>query len=91
MPTLRRVLAGLPLGVAAPVFAATAPSASADPTFPVNATVGASTHIAKTGMNVTVPPGSFTSGVDLANGAFNGTLRVRATRGAPAATGGRPR
>jgi hypothetical protein len=78
MASQRRVLAGLPLGVAvlALVVAATAPGASADPTFPVTATVEASTHIAKTGMNVTVPPGSFNGAVDLANGAFNGTLSL---------------
>jgi hypothetical protein len=78
MPSLRRVLAGLPLGVAALALAlgAAAPSASADPMFPVTATVDASTHIAKTGMNVTVPPGSFNGAVDLANGAFNGTLSL---------------
>ena len=78
MASQRRVLAGLPLGVAvlALVVAATAPGASADPTFPVTATVEATTHIAKTGMNVTVPPGSFNGAVDLANGAFNGTLSL---------------
>jgi hypothetical protein len=58
------------------MLAATAPSASADPTFPVNATVDANTHIAKTGMSITVPPGSFNGSVDLANGAFNGTLTL---------------
>ena len=78
MPSMRRALTGLPLGVAALALAlaATGPSASADAMYPVTATVEASTHIAKTGMNITVPPGSFNGAVNLANGAFNGTLSL---------------
>jgi hypothetical protein len=50
------------------------PPATADPILPINWNVNASTHLAKLDLDVTVPQGTFTGGIDLANGNLTGTL-----------------
>jgi hypothetical protein len=53
-----------------------APGRAADPTLPINYVVNASTHVAKLGLDVTVPPGSFVGSLDLATGALTGKLSL---------------
>ena len=81
MGAIRKRLGLLTLGVAVVALAvvAGAPAASADATIPVNATVNATTHLAKSGLTVSVPPGSFHGSVDLTNGAFSGDLSLPPT------------
>ena len=60
------------------VIALAAPGASADPKVPFSQDVYASTHLAKSGMDITVPPGQFEGTVDLATGEQTGTLTLPA-------------
>jgi hypothetical protein len=64
--------AALTLGV----IALAAPAASADPKIPFSQDVYASTHLAKSGMDITVPPGLFEGTIDLATGEETGTLTL---------------
>jgi hypothetical protein len=54
----------------------TAPAASADPKVPFSQDVYARTHLARSGMDITVPPGIFTGTIDLATGDETGTLSL---------------
>ena len=71
---LARTLAGALLSATALVVAA--PAASADPSVPFTQDVYARTHLARSGMDFTVPPGLFTGSIDLATGAETGTLTL---------------
>jgi hypothetical protein len=53
-----------------------APAASADPKIPFSQDVYARTHLAKSGMDITVPPGQFDGTIDLATGEQTGTLTL---------------
>jgi hypothetical protein len=68
---IRSVAAALLVGGA---LVLAAPAASADPQVPFVQDVYARTHLAKSGMDITVPPGLFTGSIDLATGAETGTL-----------------
>jgi hypothetical protein len=78
LPSIPRVLVALVAAVATVTVAlgAGATSASADPTYPIHARVDATTHIAKSGQDVSVPPGMFDGSVDLASGSFGGNLSL---------------
>ena len=69
-----RALAGAFLVGSVVVLAA--PAASADPKVPFTQDVYARTHLAKSGMDITVPPGVFTGSIDLATGDQTGTLSL---------------
>jgi len=71
---LARALAGALLVASVTVLAA--PAASADPQVPFTQDVYARTHLAKSGMDITVPPGVFTGSIDLATGDETGTLSL---------------
>jgi hypothetical protein len=71
---LARTLAGAVLVGSAIVLAA--PAATADPQVPFTQDVYARTHLAKSGMDITVPPGVFTGSIDLATGDQTGTLSL---------------
>jgi hypothetical protein len=71
---LARTLAGALLVGGILVLAA--PAASADPQVPFTQDVYARTHLAKSGMDITVPPGVFTGSIDLATGEQTGTLTL---------------
>src|SRR3954469_19862047 len=58
------------------VIALAAPAASADPKVPFSQDVYASTHLAKSGMDITVPPGLFEGTIDLATGEETGNLTL---------------
>ncbi len=62
------------VGVAAATLLAGAAPAVADPQVPFVQDVYARTHLAKSGIDVTVPPGTFTGTIDLATGEETGTL-----------------
>jgi hypothetical protein len=53
-----------------------APAASADPKIPFSQDVYARTHLAKSGMDITVPRGQFDGTIDLATGEETGTLTL---------------
>jgi hypothetical protein len=53
-----------------------APAASADPKIPFSQDVYARTHLAKSGMDITVPPGQFDGTIDVATGEETGTLTL---------------
>ncbi len=53
-----------------------APAASADPKIPFTQDVYARTHLAKSGLDITVPPGQFDGTIDLATGEETGTLTL---------------
>jgi hypothetical protein len=53
-----------------------APAASADPKIPFSQDVYARTHLAKSGLDITVPPGQFDGTIDLATGEETGTLTL---------------
>jgi hypothetical protein len=55
-----------------------APAASADPKVPFSQDVYARTHLAKSGIDITVPPGLFEGTIDLATGEETGTLTLPA-------------
>jgi hypothetical protein len=69
-----RALAALLLGCG--VVALAAPAASADPQVPFSQDVYAHTHLAKSGIDITVPRGQFDGTVDLATGEETGTLTL---------------
>jgi hypothetical protein len=71
---LARALAVALLAATAVVF--TAPAASADPKVSFSQDVYARTHLARSGMDITVPPGIFTGTIDLATGDETGTLSL---------------
>jgi hypothetical protein len=62
--------------VALGAFALAAPAASADPKIPFSQDVYAHTHLAKSGMDITVPRGQFDGTIDLATGEETGTLTL---------------
>jgi hypothetical protein len=62
--------------IAATVAIASASSAAADPIFPFNWKIDASTHLAKLNQTVKVPTGSFVGGVDLATGTLTGNITL---------------
>jgi hypothetical protein len=64
------------LVVATASAALSAPSAAAAPVLPIDWTVYASTHLAKPGLDVTVPPGAFTGSADLGTGDLSGNLSL---------------
>jgi hypothetical protein len=70
---IRSVAAALLVGGA---LVLAAPAASADPQVPFVQDVYARTHLAKSGMDITVPPGLFTGSIDLATGTETGTLEL---------------
>ncbi len=82
--TARRRIAGvlLSLTIAAAVAVATVPAsaapqpAAADPMFPFNYSIVATTHIQKLNQTITVPPGTFTGAIDLATGGLTGTITL---------------
>ena len=78
MGLIRQTLGRVALGAAVVALGlvATAPAASADATIPVHATVNATTHLVRSGLTVSVPPGSFDGSVDLTSGAFTGNLSL---------------
>jgi hypothetical protein len=53
-----------------------APAASADPKIPFSQDVYARTHLAKSGIDITVPPGQFDGTIDVATGEETGTLTL---------------
>lgn len=67
-------VAGLAIGVAGAGPAGAA--AHADPTFPINFIVKASTHIAKLNQDINVPPGKFVGVLDLVTGKLTGNLTL---------------
>lgn len=69
-----RFLAALVVGVAVCVLAA--PAASADPEVPFSQDIYARTHLARSGIDLAVPPGSFNGTIDLATGEETGTLSL---------------
>jgi hypothetical protein len=69
----RALAAALLVGGAIALFA---PSASADPKVPFSQDVYASTHLARSGMDITVPRGQFDGTIDLATGQQTGTLTL---------------
>lgn len=76
-PTIRRSIGVLAAAlVAFGVLAVAAGPASADPFVPFDQDVYARTHLAKTGMDITVPPGEFVGTVDVATGNETGTLTL---------------
>jgi hypothetical protein len=75
--TLRRCArAGAIVLAACGILVVAAPVASADPKIPFNQDVYARTHLAKSGIDITVPPGFFSGTVDLATGEETGTLTL---------------
>ena len=62
--------------VACGVVVLAAPAASADPKIPFSQDVYARTHLAKSGMDITVPPGLFEGTIDLATGEETGNLTL---------------
>jgi hypothetical protein len=75
--TLRRCARAGAIALAAcGLLVAAAPAASADPKIPFDQDVYASTHLAKSGIDITVPPGHFDGSVDLATGEETGTLTL---------------
>lgn len=81
MPSMSRTLrrCGRALAAAtvvAGVVALAAPAASADPKVPFSQDVYARTHLAKSGIDITVPPGQFDGTIDLATGEETGTLTL---------------
>ena len=62
--------------VACGAFVLAAPAASAEPKVPFSQDVYASTHLAKSGMDITVPRGQFDGAIDLATGEETGTLAL---------------
>jgi hypothetical protein len=76
-PTIRRCTRALAAAVVAcGVVVLAAPPASADPTIPFSQDVYARTHLAKTGMDITVPPGQFDGTIDVATGEETGNLTL---------------
>ena len=77
--TIRRCARALAAALAAcGILVIAAPAASADPKIPFSQDVYARTHLAKSGMDITVPPGQFEGTVDLATGEQTGTLTLPA-------------
>ena len=75
--TVRRCTRALAAAIAAcGVVVLAAPSASADPKIPFSQDVYARTHLAKSGLDITVPPGLFEGTIDLATGEETGTLTL---------------
>jgi hypothetical protein len=75
--TVRRCTRALAAAaVACGVVVLAAPAASADPKVPFSQDVYARTHLAKSGMDITVPPGLFEGTIDLATGEETGTLTL---------------
>ena len=69
-------LLAVPLLATAVFVAAASPAGAADPTFPFDWKVDASTHLAKLHQDVTVPTGSFVGSVNLATGALTGHITL---------------
>ena len=75
--TIRRCARGFAAALlVGAVVAVSAPAASADPKIPFTQDVYARTHLAKSGMDITVPPGLFEGTIDLATGEQSGTLTL---------------
>jgi hypothetical protein len=75
--TVRRCARALAAAVAVcGILLVAAPAASADPKIPFSQDVYARTHLAKSGMDITVPPGQFDGTIDLATGEQTGTLTL---------------
>ncbi len=75
--TIRRCARALAAALAAcGVVVIAAPAASADPKIPFSQDVYARTHLAKSGMDITVPRGQFDGTIDLATGEETGTLAL---------------
>jgi hypothetical protein len=75
--TLRRCSRALAAALlACGVVALAAPAASADPQVPFSQDVYARTHLAKSGLDITVPRGQFDGTIDLATGQQTGTLTL---------------
>jgi hypothetical protein len=75
--TIRRGARACAIALAAcGIFVAFAPAASADPKIPFSQDVYARTHLAKSGIDITVPPGQFDGTIDLATGEETGTLTL---------------
>ncbi len=75
--TVRRFSRALAAAVVAcGVVVLAAPAASADPKIPFSQDVYARTHLAKSGMDITVPPGLFEGTIDLATGEETGNLTL---------------
>jgi hypothetical protein len=68
------VLAVPLLGIAASIAAA--PAAAANPTYPFDWTINASTHLKKLDQTVVVPEGRFSGRVDLVTGDLTGDLKL---------------
>jgi hypothetical protein len=75
--TIRRSARALAAAVAAcGILVIAAPAASADPKIPFTQDVYARTHLAKSGLDITVPPGQFDGTIDLGTGEETGTLTL---------------
>jgi hypothetical protein len=75
--TVRRCSRALAaLAVACGAVALAAPAATADPQVPFSQDVYARTHLARSGIDITVPPGRFDGTIDLATGEETGTLTL---------------
>jgi hypothetical protein len=75
--TSRRCARAVAIALAAcALLVALAPAASADPKIPFSQDVYARTHLAKSGIDITVPPGQFNGTIDLATGEETGTLTL---------------
>src|SRR3954453_13910141 len=75
--TVRRFARALAVAVVAcGAVVLAAPAASADPKVPFSQDVYARTHLAKSGMDITVPPGLFEGTIDLATGEETGNLTL---------------
>jgi hypothetical protein len=66
----------LPMLAATLVLASSSSAGAADPTFPFDWKVDATTHLAKLNQTVTVPTGSFVGSVNLATGALTGHITL---------------
>jgi hypothetical protein len=77
-PTIRRCTRALAAALVAfgVVVVLAAPPAGADPIVPFDQDVDASTHLAKTGMDITVPRGEFIGTIDVATGNETGNLTL---------------
>jgi len=77
-PTFVRPLRLLAIPVIAAVLSvvAASPAGAADPTFPFDWKVDATTHLAKLNQTVTVPTGSFVGSVDLLTGELTGHISL---------------
>ena len=75
--TIRRCARALAAALAVcGILVIAAPAASADPKIPFSQDVYARTHLAKSGLDITVPPGQFDGTIDLATGEETGTLTL---------------